>query len=201
MNTGDKIRALRKEHTVSRKDLANALGVTPSAIGNWEIGFREPTLEHLKRMCQIFNVPMSFFSDDPVQPKNLLLIKDMHHRSIPVIGAVACGQPKLAEQQHDLYVDSPIEADYALRCDGDSMSPTYLDGDVVFVRACPDVSDGQIAVVLIDDTATLKHVYRQSDGLLLTGDNPLFAPILVKFSEHDYLAILGVPVGFTRIYR
>ena len=120
---------------------------------------------------------------------------------MPLIGSVALGEPILAEQEYDVYVDSPIQADYALRTEGDSMSPTYLDGDIVYIRALDAVADGTVAVVLIDDSATLKHVYQQPDGIMLTGDNPSFVPMQVKFDEHDVIRILGVPVGYTRMYK
>ena len=39
-----------------------------------------------------------------------------------------------------------------------------FDGDIVFIREQPEVENGEIAAVLIDDEATLKHVYKQNSA-------------------------------------
>ena len=71
-----------------------------------------------------------------------------------------------------------------------------LDGDIVLIRQQPDVDDGEIAAVLIDDEATLKRVYHISGGVTLVAENPAFAPL--TFTERDYvnIRILGKAVAF-----
>ena len=85
--------------------------------------------------------------------------------------------------------------------DLEGLDITYLPGDIVYIKHQPTVRDGQVAVVLIDDRATLKHVYRDPDGLTLISDNPDYERIVVKGADHDYIAIYGVPVGYTRMYK
>ena len=63
-------------------------------------------------------------------------------------------------------------ADFTLACHGDSMEPRIKDGDVVAVRRTPNVENGEIAAVRIDDEATLKHVYRYPDRLVLQPGKP-----------------------------
>ncbi|HIT69207.1 MAG TPA: S24 family peptidase [Candidatus Aphodomonas merdavium] len=99
------------------------------------------------------------------------------------------------------YVDAPEKADYALEIEGDSMEPDYLDGDTIYIRQQPDVYDGGVAVVLVDDSATLKRVYHLQDGLQLVSNNPKYPPMHVSFSEHSAIRILGIVVGYTRMYR
>ena len=72
---------------------------------------------------------------------------------------------------------------------------------MLYIKQRPDVPDGAVAVVLIDDAATLKHVYHAEDGLILISDNTQYKPMHVRFSEHDYIAIFGIPVGYTRMFR
>ena len=139
--------------------------------------------------------------NDMKTPKNLIPIQKLNKHAVPVIGEVAAGQPILAEETHDLYVDGPEKADYALRVSGDSMKPTFLDGDLVYIRATPEVPNGTIAVVLIDDSATLKHVYRAEKTLTLISDNPKYTPMIIDLTEHEYVRVLGVVVGFTRMFH
>lgn len=117
-----------------------------------------------------------------------------------MIGAVAAGEPILADESYDVYVDSPVKADYALRVQGDSMEPTYLDGDIVYIRVTPDVTDGTVAVVLIDDSACMKHVYHIPNGVQLVSDNPKYPPMIRIYPEYDVIRILGAVVGYTRMY-
>ena len=70
---------------------------------------------------------------------------------VPLLGDIACGEPILAEENLEGYVevDASVRCDFTLRCRGDSMEPRLHDGDIVMIRIQPDVLDGQIAAVLI----------------------------------------------------
>jgi repressor LexA len=95
-----------------------------------------------------------------------------------------------------------VDADAAITIRGDSMIPAYQDGDVVYIKCRPDVPEGAVAVVFLDNEATLKHVYYRKSGLTLISDNPAYPPIMAEFEDYDgKITIFGVPVGFTRIYK
>ena len=134
-------------------------------------------------------------------PPGLMTIRSLRDKmKVRLIGSVAAGQPIFAEENLDVYVDSPAACDYALKVQGDSMEPQYLNGDILYIKEAPDVPDGTVAVVLIDDSVTLKHVYHKPNGLQLISNNPKYAPIDVIGEEHDYIRILGVVCGFTRMF-
>ncbi len=79
------------------------------------------------------------------------------------------------------------------------MAPLLLPGDLVMVRVQPRVSRGEIAVVLVDEEATVKRVYEEAGGLVLRGDNPDFTPLRFPPEEAAALVqILGKVVG---VYR
>lgn len=139
--------------------------------------------------------------NDMKVPKNLIPIQKLDRHSVPVIGEVAAGQPILAEENYDVYIDGPNKADYALRVSGSSMKPTFLDGDIVYIKATPEVPNGTIAVVLIDDSATLKHVYKNGSTLTLISDNPKYSPMVIDLKEHEYVRILGIVCGYTRMFH
>ena len=123
-------------------------------------------------------------------------------KQVPVIGKVAAGEPILAQETHSVFIPSPDKADYALEIQGESMSPTYLPGDFIYIREQPTIDyQGQVAVVLLDDEATVKHVYVRDDGLLLISDNPTYEPMLKLFKDYSTIRILGKVCGFTRMYK
>ena len=135
-------------------------------------------------------------------PSNVRPISALHRQRVPMIGGVAAGEPIYDPEELGVYVDSPVDADAAITIHGDSMAPTYLEGDLVYIKCRPDVPEGAVAVVFLDDEATLKHVYKRSTGLTLLSDNmATHPPIMVEFEDYANVRIFGVPVGFTRMYR
>ena len=118
--------------------------------------------------------------DQPSLPSNVRPISALHRQRVPLIGGVAAGEPIYDPEDAGIYVESPVDADAAITIHGDSMVPTYLDGDLVYVKARPDVPEGAVAVVFLDDEATLKHVYKRPTGLTLWSDNTAYAPMNIS---------------------
>ncbi len=134
-------------------------------------------------------------------PANVRPISALHHQRVPMIGEVAAGEPIYAPEDVGVYVDAPVKCDAAITIKGDSMAPNYLEGDVVYIKCVPDVHEGAVAVVFLDDEATLKHVYKRPTGLTLVSDNmATHPPIMVEFEDYANVRIFGVPVGFTRMF-
>lgn len=134
-------------------------------------------------------------------PSNVRPISSLHRQRVPLIGEVAAGEPIYAPEELGVYVDSPVDADAAITVHGDSMEPTYKDGDLVYIKCCPNVPEGAVAVVFLDDEATLKHVYKRPTGLTLWSDNASYRPMQIEFEDYAVVRVFGVPVGYTRIYK
>lgn len=118
---------------------------------------------------------------------------------IPLVGEIACGSPILAEENVEEILEIPqhIKADFALRCHGDSMIGVHIhDGDIVYIRQQPDVDNGSIAAVCIENSATLKRVYKYPDKLVLSPANPQYEPLVYTGDELSQVRILGKAVGF-----
>lgn len=143
--------------------------------------------------------------------KDDLTAKDLVHKypdnvfpiekkKFPLIGEIACGEPILAEEHFEGYVESgaDIDADFCIKARGDSMvNIRILDGDIVFVRKQPDVENGEIAAVLIDNEATLKRVNKNVPGFLqLMPENPDYEPIVINLKEPTEIRIMGKAVAF-----
>ena len=210
-NVADRIRTLRIARGLNQGQLADMIGVGRTAISNYEKGLRVPDLETAERLAEAFGISFGNFVDgldqtrggnDSLLPSNVCPISSLHRQRVPLIGSVATGEPIYDPEELGVYVDSPVDADAAITIRGDSMIPTYQDGDLVYIKARPDVPEGAVAVVFLDDEATLKHVYKRPTGLTLISDNmETHPPIMVEFEDYANVRIFGVPVGYTRIYK
>ena len=200
MNTlGDRMRILRSGRGLTQQAVAEGLGVSRSAVAMWEKNEREPNLETLAALAKLLNVPMTALveREERPLPEN---VRPARYRRIPLLGAIAAGEPIFAGEEHETYVDvgDSVQADFALEVQGESMEPVYKDGDVVYIRSQSDVSDGQVAAVVIDDSATLKRVYHLPIGVQLMPINPAFAPMLFTAQNSNSVRILGLAVGYFR---
>lgn len=90
---------------------------------------------------------------------------------------------------------SHVQPDFAFRCIGQSMRPTFIEGDLVFIHQQDTFSDGQIAAVQIGKLRTLKRLYKLSNGLRLCPDNQLFDPVDLIGEDAAQVRIIGVAVA------
>ena len=142
--------------------------------------------------------------DSPVELKakskvDFFNLEELKHHKIPLIGSVAGGEP-IYDEDYDLMIVGPHKASCAVRLKGDSMTPTYRNGDIIYIHEQPDVRDGEIAVVFLDDEAVLKRVYHTKYGLQLLSDNKNYKPIDATLGDYDNIRILGIPCGYTRMF-
>lgn len=124
----------------------------------------------------------------------------------PLAGKAACGEPIIINPEYQSYVmtDVDIKADICILAHGDSMiNARILDGDVVFIKQCPIVDNGEIAAVIIGDTITLKRVYydRAANRITLVAENPAYAPFVYQGEELEHIRILGKAVCFQSVAR
>lgn len=210
---GKRLKILRKKNGLTQTELAKSLGLAFSTISMYERGDRMPDFETMEAIADYFNVTMDYLfgkTDIPNEAaerihktpnaKNIIPIPKMN--KIPLLGTIACGEPILAEENISDIIDVPehINADFALRCKGNSMIDVHInDGDIVYIRQQPTVNNGQIAAVLIGEEATLKKVYLSGDTLTLVACNSEFAPLIYSGAELEEIRILGKAVAYTSV--
>ena len=122
-------------------------------------------------------------------------------QKIPLLGEIACGNPIFASEERESYVEvgTDIKADFCLKARGDSMiNARIMDGDIVFIRQQNIVNNGEIAAVIIDDSATLKRVFynRGEQKLVLNAENPKYPPLVYVGEELEKVNILGKAIAF-----
>jgi repressor LexA len=120
-------------------------------------------------------------------------------KQVPLLGEIAAGEPILACEDCKTYieVDGSLQVDFCLRVNGDSMIDARIcDGDLVFVRRQPVVENGEIAVVLLDNEATLKRFYRNDGGVILKPENAKYQPRFYTERDFKQVRVLGKAVMF-----
>lgn len=198
----DMLTYLRKRQGLTQQQLADKLNMSRSAIGMYETGKREPEIEVLEAFADFYNVDMNTLtgrvtSPAPI-PQGFQPMPPMDE--VPLVGKIACGSPILAQQNVEGMVSVPTEwhADFTLVCDGDSMVPTFQDGDLVAIRIQPEVENGEVAAVRIDNEATLKRVYLHDDYIELRPENASYPSIIRRKYEMNDVHIEGKAVGLCR---
>lgn len=69
------------------------------------------------------------------------------------------------------------------------------DGDIVFIRSMPEVPNGKVACVEIDnEKVCLKRFYKSADGIMLVSENPKYPPIQLNRFNCQSVKILGLAV-------
>lgn len=114
---------------------------------------------------------------------------------LPILGNVAAGNPILAIENLDGYLEVPYSigkgGDFILRVKGESMVDLNInDGDYVIVKKQSYAESGQIVVAAIEHEATVKTLKFDNDSYVLEPANSNYSPIKAANA-----IIYGVVVG------
>jgi repressor LexA len=171
------------------RDIGKAIGLTSSSTVH----------AHLANLEKI-----GLLRRDPTKPRAMEILVDKAKKvvapaGLPVVGRVAAGQPVLAEENIEEYVEVPSiaggeDGEYVLRVAGDSMKNAgILEGDYVVVHSQETARDGEIVVALIGEEATVKRFFKESDHVRLQPENEALEPIRTRD-----VRVLGRVVGVFR---
>ena len=199
------IKKRRIEMQLTLKDVAEKVGVNEGTVSRWESG----EIENMRRdkivaLAKALNISPAVIMgwDESIPP--FANIHPVTTRRFPVLGSVSCGEPKFMDEEIDVYVDASeeIKADFVLRAKGDSMTGARInDGDLVFVRKQDIVENGEIAVVAIDDEATLKRFYKYDELIVLRAENPAYKDQEYRPEQAHEIRVLGKAVSFQSVVK
>jgi repressor LexA len=141
---------------------------------------------------------------DPSKPRAIEVLVERAKRAIkpsglPLVGHVAAGEPLLAEENIEDYMQIPSaigdeDGDYILRVRGESMKDAgILEGDFVVVRPSDTARNGEIVVALLGDEATVKRYFKEKDHVRLQPENKSMKPLRSRDIQ-----VLGHVVGVFR---
>lgn len=205
----------KKKGRGAKADLARQIGETQQTINNWiKRGFISQRALHKVAPAMGMN------SDDyravasgKVSPKATDRTQAENYDagisySIPVLAVTASMGNGAAVPEHDTVVDNmrltrtwihrnvatAIPQNLAvISAYGDSMAPTFNDGDILLVdRGIDEIKIDAVYVLRWRNELFIKRVQRRFDGSIsIISDNQVYAPVNVKDGERDHLHVLG----------
>ncbi|MDR1905375.1 MAG: helix-turn-helix domain-containing protein [Clostridiales bacterium] len=208
MTTIERIIEQLQERKIGKSTLANAIGVLPSAISDWQSGRLKPSYDDITKIADYFNVTTDYLlgrTDSP-KPKTedeieaelmakveAIGLREINKYPVPVVGMVAAGKPILAVEDIEayIYIDYPNPEEYfAVRVRGDSMTNVgIIDGSIAIIHRQNDAYNGDIILALLNDEATIK-TYRNRNGMIfLQPENPDYD--IIPITPKDDFIILG----------
>ena len=186
-----RVKELRTQKKISQQKLADSVGVSRSTVAMWEKG-TEPSNEMLSILADYFGVTIDYLLDR--QPTGT---------RIPVLGRIPAGIPIEAIQDIIDWEEIPKEwakgdkQYFALKVRGDSMSPEYLDGDIIILQKASDCDSGKDCAVMVNgNDATFKRIRKKGNNLILQPLNHNYDPFIYTAEEVKQLpvTILGFVV-------
>lgn len=215
---GEMIDYLRKKNGLSMEEFGNIFDKNKSTISRWIKGTRFPKIEEAEEIANYFNVPFEvlIFGAGKLSKLNSIYQKLNPPRQEKVYNFA---QKQLDEQENQVqessvvYIQSKLSAgtgivdldpeyvdeihydgyipkhDLAFEVSGDSMTPFFEDGEIVFVEKTPDIRSGQIIAVEINDEAYIKKAYLEEDRLRLVSLNKKYEDIYAD--GEDDIRIVG----------
>jgi len=190
MNMGEKIYYLRTKNSMTLEELGNKVGVGKSTVRKWENGMiANMKRDKILKVAEALNTtPAYLMGWDETNEGSHPSKKGI---KIPVLGRVAAGVP--IEMVEDVLDYEEITEDmvkhgeyFALKIQGDSMTPRIWNNDVVIVRQQDDAENGDIVIAAINgDDAVCKRLQKYNDGIALISLNPQYEPIYFKKDEVD----------------
>lgn len=196
----NRIKELRKERKITLEKLAAGLNLSTTAIFQYEKGIREASYETLKNIADYFNVSIDYLlGNEGTKTQSLI--------RIPVLGTIPAGIPLEAIEDVLDYEDiSPEMLNggkeyFALKIQGSSMFPKYLEGDIVIFQKQDYCDNGQDCAVYVNGyDATFKKIKLNENGITLQPINPDFEPMFYNNEEIENLPvrIIGKAVEIRR---
>jgi len=195
---GKRLAELMTDNNDTTYSLGEYLHLSNATISRYTTGEIAPKIPTIQAIAEKYRVdPLWLMGIEGVEkyPES-----NPHPKKIPVVGMVAAGTPILAQENIEgyEYVPEEMNADFCLRVKGDSMiGARIMDGDLVFIRKQPDVENGEIAVVIIDnEEATLKRIYKLNGSIILRAENPAYKDHVFLKKDMKQVSIIGKAIYF-----
>jgi repressor LexA len=181
MTLGERLRKARERKGWSQLYVAQKIGISNANISNYERDYREPDVETLLNLSELYEVSLDYLlgkTDDPDAPQKINISvlnkrrqkKDESYleddfmpvgtlKNLPIVAEIPCGEPIFTEDNVIGYfpVDTSViklgGGEYVwVIAKGDSMiNANIKNGDLVLIRLQDIVDSGEIAAVCVDD--------------------------------------------------
>lgn len=172
--------------------IAKVLKTTPEELMGWEANSEDITaiynqLER-KRQNKVYK-----YAEKQLDEQNNVIYLDVHKKIANVNAKVSAGIGVYNfrdEESFPVEVKTlPEKYDFAFQVQGDSMEPVFEDGEVIFVEEDPEVLNGQIGVVEINDELFVKKMYIENNALRLVSLNKNYKEVIADGT--DNICVIG----------
>lgn len=199
MDIKDILKDRRLELQLTLEDVAKRVGVSPATISRWESGdianMRRDRIAALAEALQISPAVIMGWDVDTTLPPGA---HRPQFKKVPMLGYAAAGQPLEDLNQDTPYYDieNKYDVDFCITVRGDSMIDANInDGDIVFIKSMPEVPNGKIACVEIDnEKVCLKRFYKSGKTVSLASANSKYAPMFFTEDNCENIKVLGLAV-------
>ncbi|MGT2887350.1 XRE family transcriptional regulator [Streptococcus didelphis] len=212
MFSGNQLKTARQAKKMSQEKLGQLIGVNKMTISHWENGKNIPNQKHFLSLLKIFGANEDYFNtyssilipykelNDINKKKVIMYSKDLltkqkiiaklppkklySYRVYESLSA-GTGYSYFGDGNYDtVFYDEQLDYDFASWVFGDSMEPTYLNGEVVLIKQEGFDYDGAIYAVEWDGQTYIKKVYKEKTGLRLVSLNKKYSDKFAPFDEN-----------------
>lgn len=193
---GRRLKYIREKKNLKQNYVAKRIGIHNSTLNKYESGEREPDLEILNKLADLYDVSVDWLSGRTEDKTIREYIERIGGQplgqivSIPILGVIRAGEPMYAEQNILGFESVPAEdvkggEYFFLKVTGDSMTGVgIIPGSRVLVRRQDHIYDGEIGVFIVNgDEATIKRVRFVDSQIMLLPANPAYEPHLYNIDE------------------
>ena len=210
MKLADRIKYKRNQLGKTLEEVGQKVGVTKATIQRYENGnIQNIPSDKIELLASALNTTPAYlmgWEDDKDKEKDKIDLSNIPGVipvkkiiKIPILGHIQCGKPVMSVENYEGYFPADpeiINSDFCLYADGDSMIDAGIhEGDLVFFKQTPQVENGTIAAVFVNDTTTLKRFYKKENQIILQPENKSYSPIIINLDESTNIRILGEMVG------
>ncbi|MGM9925208.1 MAG: LexA family protein [Bacillus sp. (in: firmicutes)] len=207
----ENIKKYLKQNGMTQGQLAEKIGIAKSTMSDYMHYRSKPGAGVLEKMAAVFGVAKSdidttYKNSIPIiEDGEINMVKDddesylLNQKRIPILGNIAAGVPLEAIQNIVDVINSPYpihksDKTFGLVVNGESMNKIVPNGHYAIIREQPEVENGEIAAVFINNCdATLKRVYKFTDLIVLEpfSHDPTFKDQYYTNENCDDIKILG----------
>ena len=179
--------------------LAEDLGVNQSSVSNWISGRNFPNPDLIRKMADLFNVSEQeiracFQNEEFVSNVQAVPLTDKNTIQLPILADVPAGLPEFSDRDVEMFVDIPRfmfpQADYVVRCIGDSLEPKKHKGDFCVIRTMREAIDGRAMLVRTENGSCMKVIKKAKGTTQLCSLNPKYKPFTPNMID-----VLGLIIG------
>ncbi|HEK9288780.1 TPA: helix-turn-helix transcriptional regulator, partial [Streptococcus equi subsp. equi] len=212
--SGIQLKTARLSRHISQEQLGQLLGVNKMTISNWEKEKNRPNQKHFEELVSIFQLPAEYFyqenrlllpysqlsasnkekvisySESLLEQKEKIIAlpakkKTLYPYRVYERLSAGTGYSYFGDGNFDVvFYDEQLDYDFASWVFGDSMEPTYLNGEVVLIKQDSFDYDGAIYAVEWEEQTYIKKVYREENGLRLVSLNKKYPDKFASFDDN-----------------